>query len=302
MIKFENVSLKLKERVVLSNVSFEIEDKSVVCFIANRTKSKAYILKIIAGIYKNYDGNVFIDGKNIKDNIDTKISMIFDVDEKDDNMTVYEYLKFYANLSEIKTDQCEEYINSSLKNLEIMSYKYTLMSDLNKNLLKLVGIIRAMIKDPNILLIDGLFSGTDINFNYMLLNYIKKLVENKTIIFDNTKIEYIEDICTDIGVLIDDNLLVYGKKDDVYKKASLNKKIEIVVNGDVMPAINLLKQYDGITNIMYDDKMITFAIISSEFSQDEVLKKLIDNNIKIYSYKNENLTKEQLIEGLGQNK
>ena len=69
---------------------------------------------------------------------------------------------------------------------------------------------------------------------------------------------------------------------------------------ELLPAIDILKQYDGITNISYDDKMITFAIDSSEVSQDQVLKKLIDNNIKIYSYKNENLTKEQLIEGIGQ--
>lgn len=300
MIRFENVNLKLKERTVLSNVSFEIRDNSTVCFVANRTKSDAAILKLIAGVYKNYDGNIFIDDINIKKNYKVKTSMLFSVPEIDNDMTVYEYLRFYADIIGMDKVECDNYINLNLKKMEIMSYKYTLLSDLGRNILIIVGIIRAMLKNPNILLIDGIFLENDYNFNYMLLKHIKKLVGNRIIVFDNTKLDYVDDICTDIGIVVDDNLLIYGDKDDIYKKATMNKRIEIIVHDDIKSAVDLLNEYDEIENISFDNNRIVFSIKNDELTQDIVLKKLVNNGIKIYSYKNENINKEQLIEAIMQ--
>lgn len=304
MIEFKNVKLNLKNIDILNDLSFKIEDKSITCFVGNKNSGKSSILKLLARIYKEYSGEILINGVDLFNQDKVKIDMVHDTIEHDPNLTVVEYLEFYGSIyGTYEKKELSMYIDKMLKYFSLMSYKYTSLENLDKENYKLLDIIRVMINNPDVLLFDNLFFSDNIDFNEKLLRYIKTFAYHKTIIFVARNLKYIEEICDNIGILDYGTLIAFGKKEDVYKKAELISKIEVKVNDDVLEAVELLRANEDTINISYENDTITFSInpkLVASHSVDikgieaDILKSLIDKGVKVSSYRKQQVQFEQL--------
>lgn len=302
MIELKNVKLNVSNIDILNELSFDIPDNSVVCILGNKKSGKSSILKILTGVYRNYYGEVLYDGKDLNDFKECKIDILHDTREKDPDITVSEYLKFYASIYKShEINDLETYIDNMLKKFSLMSYKYTSLDSIDNENYKLVELIRISINDPQVILFDNLFSSENADFNERLLEYIKELIGHKTLVFASRSLSHIEEIVTHIVVLDTGNLVAFGEKEDVYKKAELSNKIEIEVMNNMQDAISVLYDDPNIANIVYNDKIISFSIVSNitysnERNQVEadILKKLVDNGVEVYSFKKQRVRFEQL--------
>ena len=302
MIEFKSVKLNIKNIDILNDISFSINKNTATCFAGNKNTGKSSILKLIAGIYKQYNGEILIDGKNIKEAKKIKIGFVSQQRENDTNLTVYEYLKFYGSIYNIASDEINKLIDESLKKFSLMSYKFTGLELLDNENYKLLDIIRVMICDPDIILFDNLFFSDNIDYNEKLHEFVQELKGKKTLIFASRNLNHIEDICENIGILDHGELIAFGNKEEIYRITELGNKIEVKINSGLQEALNCLKSQKNITNIVYDDNSITFSIYGeNQLSQTKkneleniVLKKLIDNNVSVYSFKKERVRFEQL--------
>ena len=302
MIEIKNIKLNISNIDILNEISFDISDNSVTCILGKKNSGKSSIFKILAGVYKNYYGEVLYNGKDISYSNNLKIDVLHAEREKDPDITVNEYLKFYGDIyGTYSKKDLEAYIDTMLRKFSLMSYKYTSIDMIDIENYKLVELIRISINDPQIILFDNLFSSDNVDFNDKLLEYIKNLIGHKTLVFASRSLNVIEEIATHIVVIDAGNLVAYGKKEDVYKKAELSNKIEIEVLDRMTDAIEILKDNSDITNIVYNDNIISFSIVSSiSYSEERskveavILKKLVDNGIEVCSFKKQRVRFEQL--------
>ena len=302
MIEIKNIKLNISNIDILNEISFDIPDNSVTCILGNKNSGKSSIFNILTGVYKNYYGEVLYNGKDISYSNNLKIDILHAAREKDPDITVNEYLKFYGDIyGTYSKKDLEAYIDTMLRKFSLMSYKYTSIDMIDIENYKLVELIRISINDPQIILFDNLFSSDNVDFNDKLLEYIKNLIGHKTLVFASRSLNVIEEIATHIVVIDAGNLVAYGKKEDVYKKAELSNKIEIEVLDRMADAIEILKDNPDITNIVYNDNIISFSIVSSiSYSEERskveavILKKLVDNGIEVCSFKKQRVRFEQL--------
>lgn len=302
MIELKNLKLNIDNIDILNELSFSIPDNSVFCILGNKNSGKSSIFKILTGVYKNYYGEVLYDGQDLDDIKKCVIDILHDTREKDPDITVSEYLKFYGGIYNTLSDKdLETYIDTMLKKFSLMSYKYTSIDLIDNENYKLVELIRISINNPQVILFDNLFSSDNTDFNEKLLEYIKELIGHKTLIFASRSLNHIEEIVTHIAVLETGNLVAFGKKEEVYKRAELSNKIEIEVLDNMQTAIDILKDDSEIDNIVYNDKIISFSIVSDiAYSSDrnqveaEILKKLINGGVEVYSFKKQRVRFEQL--------
>lgn len=302
MIEFKNVKLNVNNIDILNELSFDIPDNSVVCILGNKKSGKSSIFKILTGVYRNYYGEVLYDGRDLNDFKECKIDILHDTREKDPDITVNEYLKFYASIyKKNKIGDLESYIDGMLRKFSLMSYKYTSIDSIDKENYKLVELIRISINDPQVILFDNLFSSENADFNERLLEYIKELIGHKTLVFASRNLSHIEEIVTHIVVLDTGNLVAFGEKEEVYKRAELSNKIELEVLSNMQEAISVLYNNPNIANIVYNDKIISFSIVSNITHSNErnqveadILKKLIENGVEVYSFKKQRVRFEQL--------
>lgn len=302
MIEVKNLKLNINNIDILNELSFDIPDNAVMCILGNKNSGKSSIFKVLTGTYKNYYGEVLYNGIDINDLSECKIDILHDTREKDPDITVNEYLNFYGSIyGKENNDELDAYINDMLRKFSLMSYKYTSLDQIDNENYKLVELIRISINNPDIILFDNLFSSDNVDFNEKLLEYIKGLIGKKTLVFASRSLNHIEGIVTHLAVLENGNLVTYGKKEDVYKKAELSNKIELEVIDKLQDAVEVLKKNPDVTNIVYNDKIISFSIVanitySNARNQVEaaILKELVDNDIEVYSFKKQRVRFEQL--------
>ena len=288
MVEFKNVKLNIRNIDISNNISFSIPTNTVTCILGNKNSGKSSILKMLAGVYKNYYGEILIDGVDINYNNNSKIDLVHDSIENDNTMS---------------NNKLIEFIDSMLKRFSLMSYKHTNISQLDKESYKIIDLIRVLINDPDIILFDNLFFSDNIDYNERLLNFIRTFIGKKTLIFVSRSFKYIENICDYLGIIEYGVLIAFDKKEIIYKMADIVSRIEVEVDDDINRAISILNDDNRVTNITYENNLITFSIVDSGYSMTEgkireiensVLKCLINNNVKVYSFKKQNIKFSQL--------
>ena len=284
MIEFKNVKFNINNNSILSDISFIINDKSIVSFVGSKGSGKTAILKLISSVYTSFYGEILINGIDVDKNNQVSIGFVSDEKEKNNYLSVFEFLKFYCELYNIDKSIIEKEIDRYLLQYSLMSYKYTDMSNLDDETYKLIDIIRVLIKNPDILLFDNIFFSDNEDYLDKVTNIIKSLNGIKTIVIVGRNMFGIDNLSDNIGILDGGKLIAFGDIDSIYQKAEINRKYVVEIDGDTNNAINILKNIDNVLNVLYNDNFITFSIGKNDnIFASNVLKKLIDSEVsKVY--------------------
>lgn len=306
MISIKDLKLNKNGIDILNNITFNIEENSITCILGNKNSGKSAILKSISGIYQNYYGEILIDNEDIKYIKDIVVDMLHQNREYDSEITVNDYLKFYGSIYN-KSDKniLQKQIDEYLIKFSLISYKYTNINMLDDYDYKFVELIRILINDSKIILFDNLFSLNDEEFNEKLIEFIKTLIGKKTLVFTSRSLNYIEEIATHIGIIDNGNLVIFGDKESIYQSAEINKKVQVdIIEGQDI-ALSVLKDNKYVNDIIYNDNTISFTLArdSSKSNkrmelESEILNSLIENGVKVYSFKRHRAKFEQLFERL----
>ena len=306
MIKINNLKLNKSGIDILNELSMNIEDNSVTCILGSKNSGKSSILKALAGIYRDYYGEILYNDKDINEYKDVVIDIIHGDRENDANINVYEYLNFYGSIyGKYNKEELDDFIDSMLKKFMLVSYKYTNISVLDDYDYKFIELIRVLINDPEVILFDNVFSSENIEFNERLLDFIKTLLKKKTLIFASRSLNYIEEIITDIAIIDNGSLVIFGKKEDVYKTAELSSKVQVEIISGLSEALDILNKNKNVSDIIYTDNSLSFSLVTNimhssgrDEIESEILKDLIAGNVNVYSFKRQRARFEQLYERL----
>ena len=304
MISIKDLKLNRYGIDILNNISFDIAENSVTCILGNKNSGKSAILKSITGVYQNYYGEILINNVDIKYIKEIVVDMLHQNREYDSEITVNDYLKFYGSIyNKFDNKEFQNQIDEYLIKFSLISYKYTNINMLDDYDYKLIELIRILICDPKIILFDNLFVLNDEEFNEKLIDFIKTLIGKKTLVFTSRSLNYIEEIATHIGIIDNGNLIIFGDKESIYQSAEINKKVQVDIFEGQDIALSILKNNEHVNDIIYNENTISFSLARDNTKSDnrmelesEILNSLIDNGVKVYSFKRQRARFEQLFE------
>lgn len=177
MLKIQNVKktfINSKKFTGLRETTFEVNKKEIVSIIGKSGCGKSTLLKLISGLEKTSNGIIELNGKII-DRPDEKIAMVFQEPRLMPWLNVYDNIKI--SLLNKKKDDQEQIIMAMLDNLNLKEYFNMWPKELSGGMAQRVSIARALVKKPEVLLLDEPFSALDsfTKKNYMnLSNYFGK--------------------------------------------------------------------------------------------------------------------------------
>lgn len=280
MISFSNVVKKYKNFILLDDISFTIPDFAVVCFIAKNDMGKSELFKTFVDNKRIDSGIINMGlGKGFK-----KIGVVFRDFEKNVGLTVSEYLKFYAKCNNINLD--DKKINDILDQFKLNIYKNINVDRLNIGTKRLLSFVKAIIHEPDILVLESPMSDVNENIKNIIKKTLISFIGKKTIIFTANNFMELGDISTHCGILDNGKLVMFGETDEILEKIQLSTLLELRVlsEDDEQTALNILKSDERVKSISIDNDKIFFSVDGDKYDEYEILKKLIDNNIKISSY------------------
>lgn len=203
-IKINNLSKCYKGNKVLNNVSIKI-NQGVFGLLGENGAGKTTLLEIIAGLIPFDDGEIEIDGNNIKKNpsgIRKKLGYLpqkFDFFPK---VTAEEMLDYLCELKGIynKAERQKE-IDLRLKEVGLLNERNKQVKELSGGMKQRLGIAQALIGDPKILIIDEPTVGLDPYERISFRNLIQTISKEKIIILSTHIVPDVESTCDNILVL-----------------------------------------------------------------------------------------------------
>lgn len=210
IIKIENLSKKYQSTFALNKINLTIKENSLFGLLGVNGAGKSTLIKILTGLIKYDDGNVWVCGFNLKKETN-KIKQLINVSFQEvglaPNLTVRENLEFFCDLYQINknTKICEI---MEIFNIEEVLDK--LVKTLSGGWKRRVSIAIALVSNPKILFLDEPTLGLDILARRELWKEIIKLKRKMTVVITSHYLDEIENLCDEIAILSKGNLIYNG--------------------------------------------------------------------------------------------
>ncbi|WP_071132750.1 ABC transporter ATP-binding protein [Alterileibacterium massiliense] len=182
MISYKNVSMEYPESgKVLDNLNFNIEKGEFFVIVGPSGSGKTTSLKLINRLIEQTDGDIFFNNKKLKDynlrELRLKIGYVLQEIALFPNLTVFENISLIPEMKKMDREIIDEKIDFLLNKvgLEPNKYKDRFPEELSGGEKQRVGILRAIISGPEILLMDEPFSALDPISRINLQDLIKEL-------------------------------------------------------------------------------------------------------------------------------
>ena len=252
---------------------------------------KTTTIKLILGLQKIDKGKVSINGFDVEKDFVKAIEKVGAIVENPDTymyLTGWQNLKMIANLYKDVTD---EEIKKIVKLVDLEKRINDKVSKYSLGMRQRLGIARALINKPNVLILDEPTNGLDPEGIKDLRNLLKKLAkEGMGILISSHNLAELESFCNKV-LIIDNGKIIETSKVSEFKSNG-NKYIFKVSNTD-----NL--EIEGI----YQVKGNEFAYDGSKEEIAKLIKTLVKKNVDIYEVKMEELTLEEaFLKKTGENK
>ncbi len=221
LLECENVSKQYGFFFALNKISFHIDENSILGIIGANGAGKTTLIRILSGLTSPTSGTIVIKGMNYKTNGTSIKHIIGTITNKSflyEELTIYENLKFYSKLySTYDKSTFKENVERYAEKFNLSDWLFEPISNLSTGMKQKVEIIRILIHNPSILLLDEPFSGLDFNTVKLLLKILKELREKKTltIIIATHKIEVVQQISDTLLILKKGKIVKFAPKSEL---------------------------------------------------------------------------------------
>lgn len=212
-------------KTAVKNLNLEIKSGDLFAFIGHNGAGKSTTIKSIVGILPFTSGEIYIDGKSIKDDplaCKKVIGYIPDNPDLYESLTGIKYLNFIGDIYKVSTSKRKEIILKYAKKFELTDDLNNYISSYSHGMKQKLALISAFIHEPKLLILDEPFVGLDPKATFIVKQVMKEFCENGGAIFFSTHIlEVAEKLCNKIAIIKNGELVISGEMEEVTKNNSL---------------------------------------------------------------------------------
>lgn len=227
-VTFKNVSKAYGNTSVLKNISFAINDNEFVSFLGPSGCGKTTCLRLIAGLEKNTDGEIFIDQELVsstKNNIflppeKRKLGMVFQSYAIWPHLNVFENVAFPLRMLKKDESEINKSVHEILALVELSPYAMRMPQTLSGGQQQRVALARGLVSKPRVLLLDEPLSNLDAKLREKMRKDIRQLQQHFKLTCVYVTHDQIEafSMSDRIMVLNGGEILQFDKPDEIRKK------------------------------------------------------------------------------------
>ena len=287
ILKCDNLHKSFRKKEILKGVSLEVCSGDILGFIGPNGAGKTTTIKLILGLQSIGTGTVSINGFDIKNNFEKAIAKVGAIIENPD---LYMYMSGYDNLkliSNLYPNISVSRIDEVVKLVGLGNRIHDKVSKYSLGMRQRLGVAQAILHKPNLLILDEPTNGLDPEGIRDLRNLLLKLAkeEKMGILISSHNLAELESFCNRVCIIKNGSVVETSNLEDVKKQASEgnyvievdNSKIARMIIGDISSAMDN-------THIQ---------VHSDKENIPSIVKKLVLQDIKVYSIKEEVSTLEE---------
>lgn len=257
MIEIKNLTKSFGENIILDNISFSVKKGEVLGFLGPNGAGKTTTMKIITSFWPATEGSIKIDGIEVSDDpisIRRKIGYLAETVPLYDDMLVIEYLKFIAGIRSINKDKIKKRIKEVIITCGLSKVIYQPIDELSKGYRQRLGLAQAIIHEPDILILDEPTTGLDPNQIAEIRDLIKKIGQEKTVIFSTHILSEVSATCDRVIIINNGKIVGEGSPNQLTNKAGAEELIYVKIKGPKKEVLKKLNIIENIITVQEKDK------------------------------------------------
>jgi len=240
-IEFRDVHLSFDDRPVLNGLSFKVMKGETKIILGGSGGGKSTIIKLVLGLLKPDAGQVLVDGEEITAydesqmmNVRKKIGMVFQEGALFDSLSVYDNVAYRLHEQGVPEEEVEREVRRMLRFVNLEDAIDKMPAELSGGMRRRVGIARALIGDPKIVLFDEPTAGLDPPTARTICELAMKLrdLEDVSSIFVTHEMNNLEYICSEYAVVNDEGQVVFEREGE--RLCLINSKVMMMRDGHII--------------------------------------------------------------------
>lgn len=240
-IEFREVLLAFDERVILDRLSFKVLKGETKIILGGSGGGKSTIIKLVLGLLKPDEGRVLVDGEDITDyseaqmvDVRKRIGMVFQEGALFDSLSVYDNVAYRLHEQGLSEEEVEPEVRRMLRFVSLEDAIDKMPAELSGGMRRRVGIARALIGDPKIVLFDEPTAGLDPPTARTICELAMKLrdLEDVSSIFVTHEMNNLDYLCSEYAVVNEEGQVVFEREGE--RLCLTNSKVMMMKEGKVI--------------------------------------------------------------------
>jgi ABC-2 type transport system ATP-binding protein len=273
MLKITNLSKKYGKFLAVDNLNLHIPEGELFGFVGPNGAGKTTTIRMACTLLTPTAGSIEINGvdaiKNPRE-IKKQIGYVPDFFGVYNNLKVKEYMDFYGSMYRMSYKDIAHISDDLLDLVNLSDKKEVYVDTLSRGMKQRLCVARALIHNPALLILDEPNSGLDPRARVEMKELLLNLREmGKTIMISSHILSELSEMCTSIGIMNRGELVTAGRIDEVMTEVFGGNRISVTVDGDIEPAVMILKQQAGVKveSVGENEIMLTHTLDNESFAK-----------------------------------
>jgi phospholipid/cholesterol/gamma-HCH transport system ATP-binding protein len=248
MIQLSDLHKAFGSQKVLNGLNLTVPDGQITAVIGPSGEGKSVLLRHIIGLMQPDSGQIVIDGESIigirrseMNRIREKFGMLFQNAALFDSMTVFENVAFpLQEKTSLSNDEIRTRVQSALEDVGLKNVEQKFTDELSGGMKKRVGLARALLLNPKIILFDEPTTGLDPIIKRAIHQLIRETHEKFgfTAVIVSHEIPDIFDIAQNVAMLFRGEILQFGTADEI--RNSTHPAVKQFISGSLDGPIQMI--------------------------------------------------------------
>ena len=288
MLEIKNIVKSYGRHKALSNLCLKIPAGALYGLVGPNGAGKTTAMKIISGIIYPDSGNIFFNNINIFEDrkaLKEIVGYVPDVLGIYDDMTVFEYMLFFAAAYGFTGYVARKKSEILLEQVGMTEKKDFYLNELSRGMQQKLCVARALIHDPELIIMDEPASGLDPRARYELKELLQELNAGvKTVILSSHILSEVSEICTDIGIIDGGKMVISGSVEDILEKVEGANPIKVKVLNNESLALEILKNNENVRILSVDNGYFMVYFEGKKIDEAKLLEELVKNNVLVSEF------------------
>lgn len=285
----------------VDDLSFTVEDGTIYGFLGANGAGKSTTMNIMTGYLAPTDGEVIINGHNILDEPEEAkrtIGYLPEIPPVYPDMTVYEYLRFAAEIKKIPKAEREDQIEQAAGELELGDVTDRLIRNLSKGYRQRVGFAQALLGEPETLILDEPTVGLDPRQIIEIRDLIRKLGQSHTVILSSHILAEVSEVCDKVLIINKGRFVACDTPDHLAAERERGATLTVHAEGTPAELEAAVRTVPGVTDVSSftenGESCVRIAVPGDQDIRAEVSRALMQAGLMILEMRTEKESLESI--------
>jgi len=291
-IETRGLTKQFDRHIAVNDIDLQVAAGEVCGLIGPNGAGKTTLLRMLAAAEEPTTGEIYINGDRLQRDrshpiLKQRIGFLPDDFPLYDDLTVWDYLDYFARLYNLQQSHRRSRINSVLELVQLTNKRNSVISTLSRGMKQRLSLARTIIHEPLLLLLDEPVSGLD-PIARMQFREIIKLLQSvgMTVVISSHVLSDLAELCSWVGIMELGYLVESAPLQELYKRLSRQQIFMSVLGNNLAALTSALKNFPWVESweIVPETQQVCVNFSGSQEDAANLLRELVAANIPLTEF------------------